>query len=259
MRGMMSRRTLIAAVPPTLVAPLAGRSCAVHAAPAPGAVHELRHYIARPGRREDLVAMFEAHFLDAYERAGARIVATWRNLDDPRRWCWIRAFEHLEARAAALRGFYTSDVWKRLGAACNATLADVGDARLLRPLQGPEEGAAAAGVHELVASEVAEAGIDTVAALHAQALAPLLEAHGAQLTARWVSADAGPPDPRRPLRPGWFVATLLRHHDAAALARSRRARRSAPAWRGLERQLAEHRAAPTEWLRLAPTARSRLR
>lgn len=258
---MMSRRTLIRA---TAVSVLGMRSCAAHAT---AGIHELRYYVTRPGRRDDLVAMFEAHFLDAYERAGARIVATWRNLDDPRRWCWIRAFETLEARDAALRGFYTSPVWKRLAGVCNAMLADVGDARLLRPLQGPEplsDGTrAAAGadapVHELLASEAAPGAVDALAGWHADTMAPLLETQGARCVARWVSADAGPADPRRPLRPGQFVVTLVRHDDAAALARSRRLRRGSPAWHDLERQLRAQAAGPMEQVRLAPTPRSMLR
>lgn len=254
---MMSRRTLIAATAVSLTS----RSCAAQA-DAAAEVHELRHYVTRPGRREDLVAMFEAHFLDAYERAGARIVATWRNLDDPRRWCWIRAFESLEARNGALRGFYTSEVWRQRADACNATLADVGDARLLHPLlapvAAPDGAASGAPVHELLASQVGPGDVEAVAGLHAAAMLPLLEAHGAQATARWVSADAGPPDPRRPLRAGTWVVTLVRHADAAALARSRRLRPASAAWRAFERQLAPLATVPMERWRLAPTARSAL-
>ena len=255
---MMSRRTLISATALSLTS----RSCAAQA-DAAAEVHELRHYVTRPGRREDLVAMFEAHFLDAYERAGARIVATWRNLDDPRRWCWIRAFESLESRNGALRGFYTSEVWKQRADACNATLADVGDARLLRPLLAPvgapDGPASRAPVHELLASQVGSGNVEAVAGLHAAAMPPLLEAHGAQATARWVSADAGPPDPRRPLRAGTWVVTLVRHADAAALARSRRLRATSAAWRAFEQQLAPLATVPMERWRLAPTARSALR
>ena len=100
------------------------------------ALLELRHYATRPGRRDALIAMFETHFLDAYERAGAHILGTFRNLDAPDRWCWIRAFADLGAREAALQGFYGSDTWRARSAACNATIADVSDARLLRPVRG---------------------------------------------------------------------------------------------------------------------------
>lgn len=100
--------------------------------PAPLTLFELRSYRTRPGRRDALIDMFEAHFRPAYEAAGATILASWTVPDEPDRWVWIRAFTDAPARRRALKGFYGGDVWAARGAACGATLADVRDARVLR-------------------------------------------------------------------------------------------------------------------------------
>jgi NIPSNAP len=95
-------------------------------------VFELRRYRARPGRRDELVALFEAHFCPAYEAAGATILGSFTLAGDPETWVWIRAFASATARAEALRRFYGGAVWARLGRACNAALAEVSSARVLR-------------------------------------------------------------------------------------------------------------------------------
>ncbi len=52
----------------------------------------------RRGRRDEPVSMFEDHFPDANERAGAPIVATWRDLDAPEGRVLMPAFEDAAAR-----------------------------------------------------------------------------------------------------------------------------------------------------------------
>lgn len=101
----------------------------------PLTLFELRRYRARPGRRDELIAMFEAHFRAAYEAAGATILASWTVPDEPDRWVWIRAFTDAAARRRALEGFYGGEVWSRLGPACNATIADAREAWVLRAVR----------------------------------------------------------------------------------------------------------------------------
>jgi len=93
---------------------------------------ELRRYRARPGRRDALIAMFEARFRPAYEAVGATILGSFTVAGEPDAWVWIRAFADVPSRAVALRGFYGSVVWTRLGPACNALLAEVSSAHVLR-------------------------------------------------------------------------------------------------------------------------------
>ena len=54
--------------------------------------------------------MFERIFLDAYEACGASIVGTFRSLDDPDRWVWIRAFPDAASRGRALAAFYEGEI-----------------------------------------------------------------------------------------------------------------------------------------------------
>jgi hypothetical protein len=101
----------------------------------PLSLFELRRYRARAGRRDELIALFEAHFRPAYEAAGATILASWTVPEEPDRWVWIRAFTDAAARRRALKGFYGGEVWARRGAACNETIADAREARVLRAQQ----------------------------------------------------------------------------------------------------------------------------
>ncbi len=99
-------------------------------------VLELRQYTLHPGRRDELVALFEREFVEPQEAAGARLVATFRDLDDPDRFVWIRGFADMAARADALAAFYGGPVWKRHRDAANATLMASDDVRRLRPFGG---------------------------------------------------------------------------------------------------------------------------
>jgi NIPSNAP len=110
-----------------------------NSAPRPSlTLFELRRYRTRPGRRDELVAMFETHFRPAYEAAGATILASWTVFDESDRWVWIRAFSDATARKQALDGFYGGAVWARLGADCNALIADASEARVLSALAAGE-------------------------------------------------------------------------------------------------------------------------
>jgi hypothetical protein len=105
---------------------------------APLTLFELRRYRTRPGRRDELIAMFEAHFRPAYEAAGAIILASWTVPDEPDRWVWIRAFTDAAARRQGLERFYSDEVWAARKVACGATLADASDVRVLRARQAGE-------------------------------------------------------------------------------------------------------------------------
>jgi hypothetical protein len=109
---------------------------------------ELRSYTAHPGRRDELIGMFERVFLDAYEAAGARILGTFRSLDEPDRWVWIRAFADPASRGRALSAFYEGEVWRRNADACDALIASVDEARLLRQAHVTTVGAVVAFVSD---------------------------------------------------------------------------------------------------------------
>lgn len=97
---------------------------------------ELRQYTLHPGRRDELIELFEREFVESQEELGARIVGTFRDLGDPDRFVWVRAFPDMATRLAALTGFYGGPVWKRYRDAANATMVDFSDVLLLEPV-GP--------------------------------------------------------------------------------------------------------------------------
>ena len=99
-------------------------------------VIELRRYTLKAGTRETLVELFDREFVESQERLGMRILGTFRDLDDPDRFVWLRAFDDLAGRAPALRAFYSGPVWQEHGPAANATMVDVDNVLLLRPAAG---------------------------------------------------------------------------------------------------------------------------
>jgi quinol monooxygenase YgiN len=102
-------------------------------------VVELRQYTLKPGRRDELIALFDQHFVETQEAVGAAVVGQFRDLDDPDRFVWLRGFAGMAQRQAALEAFYTGPHWKAHGAQANATMLDVSNVLLLRPSR-PDNG-----------------------------------------------------------------------------------------------------------------------
>jgi hypothetical protein len=101
-----------------------------------GEVMELRQYTLRPGQRDVLVDLFDREFIETQEAEGMAILGQFRDLDRPDRFVWLRSFPDISTRAAALTAFYTGPVWKAHAAAANATMIDIDDVLLLRPVCG---------------------------------------------------------------------------------------------------------------------------
>ncbi|GAA2601097.1 NIPSNAP family protein [Actinomadura fulvescens] len=95
---------------------------------------ELRQYTLRPGRRDELIDLFHRELLEPQQQAGMTILATYRDLDDPDRFVWLRGFRDMSTRLKALTTFYNGPVWAKHGPQANATMLDSSNARLLRPL-----------------------------------------------------------------------------------------------------------------------------
>jgi hypothetical protein len=94
---------------------------------------ELRQYTLRPGRRDELIDLFDREFVETQEAAGMAVLGQFRDLDGPDRFVWLRGFPDMPGRAAALGRFYGGPVWREHGAAANATMIDSDDVLLLRP------------------------------------------------------------------------------------------------------------------------------
>ncbi|MBN6040863.1 NIPSNAP family protein [Amycolatopsis sp. 195334CR] len=102
-------------------------------------VLELRQYTLRPGRRDELVELFDREFVTGQEACGMRVLGQFRDADDPDRFVWLRGFADLPTRAASLAAFYGGPVWAEHGPAANATMLDSDNVLLLRPA-GPDAG-----------------------------------------------------------------------------------------------------------------------
>jgi hypothetical protein len=98
-------------------------------------VLELRQYTLHPGRREELIALFDREFVETQEACGMAVVGQFRDLDRPDHFVWLRGFPDMVARARGLAGFYGGPVWKAHSGAANATMIDSDDVLLLRPVE----------------------------------------------------------------------------------------------------------------------------
>jgi NIPSNAP len=96
---------------------------------------ELRMYALHPGRRDDLIKLFEREFIKAQEAVGIQVIGQFYDLDDPNQFVWLRGFNDMSARAASLHAFYSGPIWKAHREAANATMIDTDNVLLLRPIR----------------------------------------------------------------------------------------------------------------------------
>ncbi|WP_084701901.1 NIPSNAP family protein [Streptacidiphilus anmyonensis] len=93
---------------------------------------ELRQYTLHPGARATLIELFEREFVTGQEAVGITLGGRFRDLDDPDRFVWLRAFPDMTQRRRSLEAFYTGPVWRAHRDAANATMVDSDDVLLLR-------------------------------------------------------------------------------------------------------------------------------
>lgn len=234
-------------------------------------VLELRQYTLHPGRRDALIALFEREFIEPQEDLGIRILGTFRDLDDPDRFVWMRGFPDMESRPGALHAFYYGPVWQAHREQANATMVDSDNVLLLRPLGCDQGLRAALQPRPPVGSPARPGGVFTItvcplrrpaddALVHAfdQHVHPWWVGVGGDLLACWTSEMAANNFPRLPVRENEpVIAWITRFDDEAA------ERRHATLLQGsgcLARpEWCQHLSGPPTQLRLAPTVRSALR
>jgi hypothetical protein len=228
-------------------------------------VVELRQYTLAPGRRDELIDLFEAEFVEAQERCGIHVIGTFRDLADTQRFVWIRSFPDMERRAQSLADFYGGPVWRRHREAANATMLDSDNVLLLRPAwngggfsvtserdpAGAETGIVEVGIVPF-AEPVSEASVMYFTA----EVAPRLRASGATLFACLVSEHSINTFPALPVREGENVLVWCAGFPSPAVHRGATAARSefdrvTSAWPRKE-------ADGPELLTLAPTSGSQL-
>ncbi len=86
----------------------------------------------QPGRRDELIELFEREFVETQEAVGMCVLGTFRDLADADRFVWFRGFRDMDERRQALDAFYGGPVWQEHRNAANATLIDSDDVLVLR-------------------------------------------------------------------------------------------------------------------------------
>jgi hypothetical protein len=96
-------------------------------------VVELRRYTLVPGRRDEMISIFERELMESQEATGMSVVGTFRDLDQPDQFVWLRGFPDMASRHDSLTEFYSGPVWKEHGPSVRPTMVDTDDVLLLRP------------------------------------------------------------------------------------------------------------------------------
>lgn len=236
-------------------------------------VIELRQYAMQPGRRDDLIELFEREFIEPQEAVGMHVIGQFRDLDHGDRFVWMRGFADMPVRAEALSGFYSGPTWARHREDANATIVDSDDVLLLRPAR-PELALPHSGERPPVGADHAAGGLLEAGICHlddaseagfverfVQTMAPRLRAAGAEMVGVYITESAPNTYPRLPVREGepvlvWFArfADVQAHHryESALLADG--------LWNtAVAQALLDGLRQPPQRLRLAPTPRSELR
>ena len=235
-------------------------------------IAELRRYRLHPGRRDDLIAVFDAHFLEGQEACGMKIVGQFRDLDDPDAFVWLRGFDDMRARHAALTAFYAGPVWGAHRDSANATMIDSNDVLLLHPAQDAGGFTLAANrpgrgcndqsptIFQAVTYKLASPAEAGFLGFYRQTLTPVLQAAGEDRIGLFASEQSENTFTRLPVRRGENVVVVFSRFDsAAAHADFTSALASNSAWRDAQEQLSRYLIAPPVIARLAPTGRSLLR
>jgi hypothetical protein len=236
-------------------------------------VLELRQYTLHRGQRDVLIELFEREFVESQEAVGMDLVGTFRDLDRPDRFVWIRGFPDMASRAKSLQAFYFGPVWQAHRETANATMIDSDNVLLLRPagsgagfaqLSTPRAPVGAtARPHSLVLATIYyfDAPIDdTFRHFFANELMPALAEAGLAPIARLETESGENTFPRLPVRTGEHVFVWFARFDAGDALRSAETQLAAsPRWATLKTKLEKTLKSPPERLLLEPTARSRLR
>jgi quinol monooxygenase YgiN len=113
------------------VAPLHAASLDTKATCCP--IVELRQYTLYPGNLDHFIDIFERYFVESQEAEGITVVGSFRVLDDPNRFLWIRGFSSMNARREALHNFYTGPAWAQHKADVRGMFAEADNVLLLHP------------------------------------------------------------------------------------------------------------------------------
>lgn len=234
---------------------------------------ELRMYALHPGRRDELIELFEREFIEPQEAVGIQVLGQFHDLDDPDQFVWLRGFNDMSAREKSLHAFYNGPIWKAHRDAANATMIDSDNVLLLRPVhphsgfnftngsrpprgsRRGRDGFVSATIYYLDRPATSE-----FVRYFENTIQPELVRSGVTVLAYFLTEDSPNTYPRLPIREGehvfvWFGGFADQATYKAHLARLR----ESGLWNEeIAEFLKKHLQGKPEVLRLAPTPRSRL-
>ena len=188
-------------------------------------VIELRQYTVKPGQRDALIDVFDRRFIESQEALGMTIVGQFRDRQRPDRFVWIRGFSDMTSRQKALEGFYGGPVWAAHKTAANATMLDVSDVLLLRPVQsnggfsldGSETAARPRKPKTVLAAiySLTRQADEALVSQFEKQVAPRLQSHGLTLKGLFVTETAANTFTRLPVREGEHVLVWIGTVDGA--------------------------------------------
>lgn len=237
---------------------------------------ELRRYMLHPGTRENLINIFDTHFVEGQEALGMSIVGQFRDLDDDNAFVWLRGFPDMQTRKQALTSFYSGPVWLANRDAANATMLTFNDVYLLEPVD-PGGGLAVDLASRLPLDAPGEAftrigGLVTAniigvkddagafAAWHRENMLPLLKKAGADVLATFVTNHSENTYPALPVHADHEVLVVFtRFPDRDSFDRFRATLAASKEWAAASKEAAAYVSGPPRTLRLDPTGRSALR
>jgi hypothetical protein len=222
---------------------------------------ELRRYALRPGARDTLIELFDRELVETQEAVGMRVLGQFRDLDDPDSFVWLRGFADMGSRRRGLESFYGGPVWRAHARAANATMLDVDNVLLLRPLSGleldtdrrPPPGSTDNPPGIVVVTILTPGEPSGFPELFAHEGEPALREAGVRVLATLVTEHSSNDYPALPVREDAdvFVWMALFANEAEHAGRAAELER-------VSARLTPHLDGPAEVLRLRPTARSLL-
>jgi hypothetical protein len=264
----LTRRSFVASAAALSISAAASPVLCMEEHAAEDSVFELRQYTLYGGQRDTLISLFEKNFIEPQEAVGAHVIGTFRDIDDPDRFVWIRGFRDMPARQQSLQDFYgSSPAWIAHKKEANAAMIDSDNVLLLRPpssqpkfLRTVTNASASNAVYSVTIYYLG--GVDTVQFAHFfdHAVRPHLNTLGAHPMATLATNDVPNNFPRLPVRERdriflWIArwSSIADHESFSAQMR---------AWTGW-RDACPETVLPAlmrkpEQLRLKPTTRSML-
>lgn len=242
------------------------RQTAEPASPVSWPVVELRQYTLKPGRRDELIALFEQHFIEGQEQCGMQVLGQFRRRTAPDQFVWLRGFADMDTRRQALQAFYGGPIWHAHRTVANATMIDSDNVLLLKPVRATsgvqvnpshrpalEAHEAASGIVIVTVSAFSAPVDGSFVASFETHIVPVLRAVGGALLGYYVTEPTANTFPQLPVREGEHVFVWIASFaDEDAYAGYQIALTAAPDLKGWL-------SGPAEVLELAPTRRSLMR